>query len=111
MLGHPGNVEAAIAGVQVVDRCMGEIIEKVVSKGGLVMVTSDHGNAEYIRDAVSGSIDTMHETNLVPLILIDPEKRRLKDVVGKLADVAPTLLSVLNIPVPPEMTGNNLLIN
>ncbi|KKT35977.1 MAG: 2,3-bisphosphoglycerate-independent phosphoglycerate mutase [Parcubacteria group bacterium GW2011_GWA2_44_12] len=111
MLGHTGNVEAAIAGVQVVDRCMGEIIEKVVSKGGLVMVTSDHGNAEYMQDAVSGSIDTMHETNLVPLILIDPEKRRLKDVVGKLADVAPTLLSVLNIPVPPEMTGNNLLIN
>jgi 2,3-bisphosphoglycerate-independent phosphoglycerate mutase len=111
MLGHTGNLNAAIAGIQVVDRGMGEIIEKVVAKGGIVMVTSDHGNAEYMQDAVSGRVDTMHETNLVPLILIDPEKRRLKNTIGKLADVAPTLLSALNIPIPSEMTGNSLLVN
>ena len=116
MVGHTGNLEAAIEAIETVDNCLGRVIETVNQAGGTLLITADHGNAEYMRDA-DGNLWTAHTTNPVPFILIEGEARKIvghgtdvplrKD--GCLADVAPTILEILQIPQPEEMTGTSLI--
>ena len=109
MVGHTGVVEAGIKAVETIDECVGKIVERLLSLGGKALVTADHGNCELMRNP-DGSPNTAHTTNLVHLIYVadDAAKFRVED--GILADVAPTLLFLLGLPQPREMTGHNLLV-
>ncbi len=110
MVGHTGVMEAAIEAVETVDTCMGRVVEAIRKVGGSVIVTADHGNAEKMLDHATGEPHTAHTNNPVPLIFIDDN---MKDVTiregGRLSDVAPTLLDLMGIPKPPEMTGKSLI--
>ncbi|BAZ04974.1 2,3-bisphosphoglycerate-independent phosphoglycerate mutase [Calothrix sp. NIES-3974] len=116
MVGHTGQIPATIEAIETVDRCVGRLVDGIGKVGGTVIITADHGNAEYMLDE-SGNPWTAHTTNLVPLILIEGERAKipghgnelqLRDD-GKLADIAPTILQILQLPQPPEMTGRSLV--
>jgi len=108
MVGHSGILEAAIRAVEAVDAGLGAIAEAVREAGGALLVTADHGNAELMRDPVTGAPHTSHTTNPVPVFLLDwPAGMTLRD--GRLADIAPTLLALLGLPQPPAMTGETLI--
>ncbi|MDR1619428.1 MAG: 2,3-bisphosphoglycerate-independent phosphoglycerate mutase [Clostridiales bacterium] len=106
MVGHTGVMEAAVAAVHAVDACTARVAQAVLQAGGHCLITADHGNAECMIDPVSGGPFTAHTTNPVPLIVVDPDRigEKLRDD-GKLADLAPTLLSMMGLPIPKEMTG------
>ncbi len=106
MLGHTGVLEAAIKGVETVDKNIGKIYKKVKELNGVMVVTADHGNCEEMLDE-EGNVITSHTTNLVRLI-ITKEGLKLKD--GKLGDIAPTMLDLLELEIPKEMTGESLLV-
>ncbi len=108
MVGHTGNIEAATIAVETVDKCVGEVVDAVKAIGGNVLITADHGNAEQMLDTVTGEPHTAHTSNPVPLILVSEESYKLKEN-GKLADLAPTMLELLNLEKPEEMTGESLL--
>jgi len=109
MVGHTGILPAAIKAVETVDVCAAKVVEKVRALGGTVLITADHGNAEQMVDE-RGEPHTAHTTNPVWLVLVDDSR---KDVTlkegGKLADIAPTILKLLGLPQPTEMTGESLL--
>ena len=107
LVGHTGSLEAAIKAVEAVDAGLGRIVEAVVGAGGAILVTADHGNAELMRDPVTGGPHTAHTTNPVPVLLAGVGGGRLHD--GRLADLAPTLLHLMGMEQPPEMTGRSLL--
>jgi 2,3-bisphosphoglycerate-independent phosphoglycerate mutase len=108
MVGHTGSLAAATKAVEAVDAGLGEIAAAIAEAGGALLVTADHGNAELMRDPVTGGPHTAHTLNPVPVILCGgPEGATLRD--GRLADVAPTLLSLLGLPKPAAMTGESLL--
>jgi len=116
MVGHTGNMDAAIKAIETVDRCIGKIVNATGEMGGSILITADHGNAEVMKGP-SGEPWTAHTINKVPLIFIEGEKRKipnmgneiyLRDNAG-LADIAPTLLQLLNLPIPKEMTGKSLI--
>ncbi len=111
MVGHTGILEAAVKAVEVVDSCLGRVVNEVLAIGGAVLLTADHGNAEKMMDAKSGQPHTAHTTNKVPfsLIINDGIKHMLRDD-GILADVAPTALWLMNIPKPAAMTGRSLIL-
>ncbi|MGC1397041.1 2,3-bisphosphoglycerate-independent phosphoglycerate mutase [Candidatus Binatus sp.] len=110
MVGHTGKFEATVAAVEVTDAALGAVIEALEKRGGVALITADHGNAEFMADPATGQAHTAHTTNPVPLILYDPKfKGRLKNG-GTLADVAPTLLGMLDVKAPPEMTGRDLRV-
>jgi len=115
MVGHTGDFDAARRAVEAVDACVGRVAEAVRRRGGVMLITADHGNAEMMSDPETGQPHTAHTLNPVPVILVEGEHpgrnaiSRLRD--GKLADVAPTLLELLGIEKPPEMTGRSLLIH
>lgn len=109
MVGHTGVVPATIKAIETVDTCLGEIIELLKEKGGTAIVTSDHGNAETLIDEKDGSPITSHTTNKVPLILVGDKNVALRE--GKLSDLAPTLLELLGLEKPVEMTGESLIVN
>lgn len=110
MVGHTGVFYAAVKAVETVDECVGRVIDKVLSLGGSAIVTADHGNADKMV-AEDGSPFTAHTTNKVPFILVSDELKNVKLADGGiLADVAPTLLDLMNVPVPEEMTGKSLII-
>jgi 2,3-bisphosphoglycerate-independent phosphoglycerate mutase len=108
MVGHTGIVEAGIKAVEKIDQCVRQVLEALLAVGGKALVTADHGNCELMRNP-DGSPNTAHTTNLVHFIYVaaNASEYRLKD--GILADVAPTLLELLGLPVPQEMTGHSLL--
>jgi 2,3-bisphosphoglycerate-independent phosphoglycerate mutase len=106
MVGHTGSIPAAIKAVETVDECLGRIVEAVHAKGGACLITADHGNADNMLEP-DGSPNTAHSLNRVPVI-VTAEGAKL-DGEGILADVAPTLLALLEIEQPPEMTGRSLL--
>ncbi len=108
MVGHTGDLEAAIRAVETVDQCVQQVVERVLAAGGALLISADHGNCEQMRDA-SGGPHTAHTSNPVALIYVDlGKKRKLKD--GILADLAPSLLDLLELPVPTQMTGRSLLV-
>ena len=108
MVGHTGVMAATIKAVEVTDRALGRVIEAVRGAGGCALITSDHGNAEFMADPKTGQPHTAHTTNLVPLILFNPGVHERLEDGGTLADVAPTFLSLLGLSAPSEMTGHNL---
>jgi 2,3-bisphosphoglycerate-independent phosphoglycerate mutase len=110
MVGHTGVVEAAIKAVEVVDTGVGRIVEATLAMGGGLLITADHGNAEQLIDYETGKPFTAHTTFPVPLYLIVPQMAqvRLRND-GILADVAPTILDVLGISQPQDMTGHTLI--
>ena len=111
MVGHTGVVDAAIKAVEAVDTCLGKVAEKVLEKDGTLFITADHGNAETEIDFSTGNPFTAHTTNPVPFVWVsnNVDGRKLK--AGKLADIAPTMLGVMGVEVPAEMTGENLIVN
>ena len=107
MVGHTGVFSAAVKAVETVDACIGKITEKILALGGAVLITADHGNADEMENA-DGSPMTAHTTNLVPVIAVGCSQNMRGG--GALCDLAPTLLSLLGIPKPVEMTGKSLFI-
>ena len=109
MVGHTGVLPAAVKAVEIVDACLERVCEAVLARGGELLITADHGNCELMVDPGSGGPHTAHTTNPVPVwwVTRDARGRRLRD--GGLADVAPTLLELLGLPSPPEMTGRSLI--
>ena len=108
MVGHTGKVDAAIMAVETVDTCLGEIVDLLLEKGGKAIITAAHGNAEMMKDERDNSPITSHTTNKVPLILVGEENIKLRE--GILADIAPTILDMMGIEKPKEMTGETLII-
>ncbi|MBU1142815.1 MAG: 2,3-bisphosphoglycerate-independent phosphoglycerate mutase [Firmicutes bacterium] len=106
MVGHTGSIEATTKAVETVDQCTKEVVEAILSIGGVAIVLADHGNAEKMRDDL-GNPHTAHTTNLVPVVIT---KKDVKVNTGSLCDVAPTLLDLLGLPKPKEMTGKSLII-
>lgn len=109
MVGHTGVVEAAVTAVETIDACVSRIITRLLQLGGAALVTADHGNCELMRNP-DGSPNTAHTTNLVHCIYVASNAGRFTVRDGILADVAPTLLYLLGLPKPSEMTGSNLLV-
>ncbi len=108
MVGHTGVVEAGVKAVEMIDECVNRIVPALLSLGGKCLITADHGNCEQMRNA-DGSPNTAHTTNLVHLVYVAGDAKDFRVENGILADVAPTLLFLLGVPQPPEMTGHNLL--
>ncbi len=116
MVGHTGNMDATIKAIEKVDKCIGKIVNATGEMGGSIVITADHGNAEVMKGS-EGEPWTAHTINKVPLILIEGEKRKIPNMGNEinlrenagLADIAPTLLQLLNLPVPREMTGKSLI--
>ncbi len=122
MVGHTGNIQATIEAIEVLDQLVGEVVDTTLSYDGVVLITADHGNAESIYDLQTGEIDKEHSNNPVPLFIIGREfagKSVLAGTtgsdlshvtpVGVLADIAPTVLKIMGIKKPPEMTGSSLI--
>jgi len=123
MVGHTGDMEATVAGITYLDKALGELAQIITARGGAMLVTADHGNAEEMFNMQTGSITKEHSTNPVPLLIIhkklEGQKLSKADISGTdlsilkpqgiLADVAPTILHMMNIKKPPEMTGRSLL--
>ncbi len=107
-VGHSGVFDAAVQAVEAVDGCLGEVLEAIEKAGGEALVTADHGNVEEMFDPVSGQASTQHSTLPVPLVYVGPRTDTLSDG-GSLADVAPTMLQMLGLEQPAEMTGRGLL--
>ncbi len=107
MVGHTGVIPAAVKACEAVDQCLGRVMESVARQGGTLLVTADHGNAEDMLDD-NGNVKTSHSLNPVPFVYVGPGAYRVRD--GRLADVAPTILAIMGIPRPAEMTGESLLV-
>jgi 2,3-bisphosphoglycerate-independent phosphoglycerate mutase len=107
MVGHTGVIEAAVKAVETVDTCLGEIIDLLEEKGGKALITADHGNAEMLINETDNSPITAHTTNKVPLIMVGEGDVELRE--GILADLAPTLLDMMNLEKPSEMEGSSLI--
>jgi 2,3-bisphosphoglycerate-independent phosphoglycerate mutase len=110
MVGHTGILEAAIKAAEAVDECVGRILDKVKKMGGAAIVTADHGNFEKMSEN-NGKAHTAHTIGDVPLVLFDEQYKgkKLRDG-GRLADIGPTFLEMMGVPVPEEMTGKSLLL-
>ena len=111
MVGHTGNMAAAIKAIETIDSCLGKIRSRVKEHCGVIFLTADHGNLEMMINSETGQIHTAHTTLPVPLIMDDFIGNHYLERTGKLADIAPTILDYLNISKPDEMTGQSLLIN
>ena len=107
MVGHTGIPEAAQKAVETVDACVGEVADAVLAAGGVLLITADHGNAEQMVDPVKGTPHTAHTANPVPFVVVSEKAYQAKD--GSLQDVAPTVLKLLGIEKPADMTGNSLI--
>ena len=107
MVGHTGSFEAAVKAIETIDGCVARVLEAIEEKNGTLLITADHGNSEQMIDYTTGEPHTAHTTNPVPLILVG-QNYKLKE--GRLADLAPTLLDLMGLQKPQEMTGNSLLI-
>ncbi|MCA9311018.1 MAG: 2,3-bisphosphoglycerate-independent phosphoglycerate mutase, partial [Phycisphaerales bacterium] len=110
MVGHTGNLEAAIQACEFVDTCVGTIVEATLKRGGSLIVTADHGNAEQMWSPENDSPHTAHTTYDVPLLVVGAgfEPRELRDD-GRLGDILPTMLEMMGLPQPAAMTGQSLL--
>jgi 2,3-bisphosphoglycerate-independent phosphoglycerate mutase len=109
MVGHTGVIPAAIKAVEAVDTCLGEVAAYVIENGLTMMVTADHGNAEEMINEDDNSVLTQHTTNVVPFILVSPDKNLVLKSDCKLADIAPTILDLMALAKPDEMTGETMI--
>ncbi len=123
MVGHTGNLEATVKAAETVDECVGKIVDAALSRGGIAAITADHGNAEEVVNLQTGTIDKEHSTYPVPFIIIGRQFEgmageaqemvggdlSLNPPIGMLSDVTPTILKILGVPQPPEMTGRPLI--
>ena len=109
MVGHTGVFDAAVKAVEAVDKCVGEVTDAVLNAGGVVFLTADHGNAEKMKNP-DGSPFTAHTTNVVPFAVIGAGNVKLREG-GFLADIAPTMLPYIGLPVPAEMTGKSIIVD
>ena len=112
MVGHTGSLDAAIAACEAVDRGLGQALEALSGTGGAMIVTADHGNCEVMSDPATGGPHTAHTTNPVPVILIEEGEEAMAAGIssGRLADLAPTVLALMGVAQPTEMTGKSLLV-
>ena len=111
MVGHSGKLEPTIKAVETVDACLGQIYSAVKQHGGAMLITADHGNAEMMKDPITGGPHTYHTTNPVPFIVVSEDAKNFTlRPDGALQDISPTVLSILGIPQPKEMTGDSLLV-
>jgi 2,3-bisphosphoglycerate-independent phosphoglycerate mutase len=110
MVGHTGKLDAAVKAVETIDQCLGRIVRAVRDAEGILILTADHGNAEEMWNAALNEPHTAHTCNPVPLIVVEDEKRMRLREGGSLRDVAPTMLGILGVPLPKEMTGRDLRI-
>ncbi|MBI2985492.1 MAG: 2,3-bisphosphoglycerate-independent phosphoglycerate mutase [Deltaproteobacteria bacterium] len=110
MVGHTGNFEATVRACEVIDQCVGKVVQATLSNNGRAIITADHGNAEQMIDYDTGDIHTAHTSNPVPLILVDEELKSRKLRSGTAIDVAATILKLFGIPQPREMTGRSLIV-
>lgn len=108
MVGHTGVFDAAVKAVEAVDTCLGRVYDAVMANQGHMIITADHGNVEQMQDYESGQVHTQHTTDPVPFIYVGQKSATIEQG-GILADIAPTLLNLMNIPVPAEMQGKNLI--
>ena len=108
MVGHTGNLEAAIKAVETIDASVGKVVEAVNAQNGVLMITADHGNCEQMIDYKTGEPHTAHTTNPVPLILVGMDNAKLRE--GKLADLTPTMLEIMGLKKPEEMTGESIIV-
>ncbi|MFC6633504.1 2,3-bisphosphoglycerate-independent phosphoglycerate mutase [Microbulbifer taiwanensis] len=108
MVGHTGIFEAAVAAVEALDQCVGRVVNAALAAGGEVLITADHGNVEEMFDGASGQVSTQHSTLPVPFVYVGERNVSLRDG-GSLADVAPTMLALMDLPQPAEMTGQSLV--
>ena len=109
MVGHTGVFEAAVKAVETLDACVERIYQAVQAAGGEMLITADHGNVEQMMDYDSGQVHTQHTTECVPLIYVGQQSMQVREG-GILADIAPTLLGLMGLPVPTEMTGRTVLL-
>jgi len=109
MVGHTGDMEAAVKAVEAVDRCLGKVVKAVLEKNGVAIITADHGNAEQMKDD-AGNPQTAHSTFEVPFILVGSQYKDAQVRPGRLEDVAPTMLKILGLSQPVEMTGKSLIL-
>lgn len=109
MVGHSGIMEAAVKAVETLDTCVGRVVQAMLECGGEVLITADHGNAEQMIDRITHQAHTAHTLNLVPFLYIGRKAAIAQAGAGALQDVAPTLLAMMGLPQPPEMTGKSLI--
>jgi 2,3-bisphosphoglycerate-independent phosphoglycerate mutase len=107
MVGHTGVFDAAVAAVEAVDECVGKTVDAVLAKGGIALITADHGNADKMMEE-DGSPFTAHTTNLVPLIIAGAGNVLIREG-GVLADLSPTMLKLMGLEQPKEMTGKSII--
>lgn len=110
MVGHTGVIDAAIKAIEVLDSCIGEVVETIIKNDAQMFICADHGNSDQLIDYKTGEPFTAHTTNPVPFILINCKEAKALKENGKLADIAPTLLDMMDLDKPKEMTGESLLI-
>ena len=108
MVGHTGIMDAAVEAVEAVDTCVGKMVDKILEKGGKAIITADHGNADCLIDPETKDVFTAHTTNPVPMIVIGEGDIKLRD--GKLCDLCPTMLDMMGVKKPLEMTGESLIV-
>jgi 2,3-bisphosphoglycerate-independent phosphoglycerate mutase len=109
MVGHSGKIEPTVKAVETVDACLGRIEAAVRAKGGAMLITADHGNAEMMIDPATGGPHTAHTTNPVPFIIVAEDAKRFRlRPNGSLRDISPTMLGMLGVDEPKEMTGEDL---
>lgn len=109
MVAHTGNLEATVKSMQILDECIGQIVEPILALDGTLILTADHGNAEELIDLRTGEVDTKHSINPVPFMIVNKNLEGRELPVGNLADIAPTIIKILGLVQPVEMTGRNLL--
>jgi 2,3-bisphosphoglycerate-independent phosphoglycerate mutase len=110
MVGHTGSFAAAVQAVEALDQCLAQVVEATLAADGECLITADHGNVEQMLDAASGQVHTAHTLNPVPLILVSKRAGQFGLEDGRLCDIAPTLLQLMDLPVPKEMDGRSLLL-
>lgn len=111
MVGHTGNYQAAIKAVEALDQSLAQVEQALAEVGGQALITADHGNCEQMLDYDSGQLHTQHTTEHVPLVYIGPKNIKFKQTEGRLADIAPSLLHLMELDIPAEMTGQCLIEN
>lgn len=111
MVGHTGNLKASIKAVETIDLCLGRITAALNTTGGQCLITADHGNVEQLMDHQTNQPHTAHTSELVPLVYLGPQNIQLEQEGGVLSDVSPTLLTLMSLAQPEEMTGRSLAKN